>query len=115
MKHISRITTFILIALLFAQSTLVAEAQGESKKPDPGFKDKATHVDKSYLPYYGKNAVVDTFIADGLLYSVDVVTQDVVNIEPEVMDYQVDATYTEDQLRGIAETLIADFFGKRSN
>lgn len=113
MKRISKITTLILIAVLFTQSILVAQAQEGSQKPDPGFRDKATHIDKSHLPYYGKNAIVDTYIADGLLYSVDIATQDVVIIEPEVMVYQVDATYNEDELRGMAEALINDFFGQK--
>lgn len=75
MKKISRITTFFLVALLFAQSVLVVEAKGESKTPDPGFKDKATYIEKSRVPYFGNDAVVDTYLADGILYSVDIVTQ----------------------------------------
>lgn len=65
------------------------------------------------MPYYGKNAVVDTYLADGIFYSVDVVTQDVVEIQPEVMNYRVDAAYTEDQLRRMAETMIAEFLGDK--
>ncbi len=113
MKLVSRIATFILIAFLFAQSVLVVEAKGENKKPDPHFRDKAMHVEKSRTPYYGNEAVVDIYLADSVLYSVDIVTQDVVGIEPEVMSYQVDATYNEEQLRGMAETMITDFIGDK--
>lgn len=113
MKRTSTITTLILIALLLAQSVLIADAQGQSKNPDPKFKDKASYVDQSHLPYYGKSAIVDTYIADGLVYSVDSATEDVVTIEPEVMEYQIDATYSEDQLREMAEVLIIDFFGQK--
>jgi hypothetical protein len=113
MKLVSRIATFILIAFLFAQSVLVVEAKGENKKPDPQFKDKATHVENSKIPYYDSNATVDLYLADGLFYSVDVGTEDIVDIEPEEMYYQIDATYNEDQLREIAETMIADFTGDK--
>jgi hypothetical protein len=115
MKQASKAITFFLTFLLFAQSAFAAQAKGENKKPDPHFRDKATHVEKSHVPYYSKDAVVDIYTADGMLYSVDTTTQDVVAIEPEVMDYQVDATYDEDQLREIAKATITDFLGDKVN
>jgi hypothetical protein len=113
MKRVSKIITFFLTLLLFTQSTFTVQAQSEGKKPDPNFKDKATHAEKSRIPYYSKDAIVDIYVADGMFYSVDTATQDVVAIEPEVMSYQVDATYDEDQLREIAEATIADFLGDK--
>jgi len=92
---------------------LVAQAKGAGNKPDPTFKDRATHIDKSHVPYFGKNAVVDTYVADGFLYSVDTISQDVVDIGPEVLNYQTDATFSEDQLRGMAETMVVQFLGNK--
>ena len=111
MKIISRITIFVLIALLFAQSAPLVKAKGESKKPDPKFMDTAIHIDKSYDPSYSKNAIIDTYLDNGMLYFKDVVTQDVVEIQPEVLGYKIEGTYTEYQLRGMAETMVAEFLG----
>lgn len=113
MKRITKTITFFLTLLLLTQSVFAVQAKGENKKPDPHFKNKATYVERSRVPYYGNNAVVDTYIADGMFYSVDIVTQDVVDIHPEEMSYQVDATYNEDQLRGMAETMVTDFLGDK--
>ena len=114
MKQVTKIfATFFLTLLLFAQSAPFVQAKGENKKPDPNFMDKATHVEKSNLPYYGKDAIVDIYLADGMFYSVDTITQDIVEIEPDVMSYQVDSVYDENQLQGLAETIIADFLGDK--
>jgi len=113
MKNFSKLSTLTLLFLLFAQVASPVQAQEKSKKPDPAFRGKATYVDRSQAPFYGKDAVIDTYLADGVLYSVDIVTQDVVEIEPEVMIYKVDAVYNEDQLRGMAEALITDFLGDK--
>jgi len=113
MKEISKIAAFFLLLVFFSPLSSPVQAKEKEKKPDPFFRTKATHVDRSHIPYYSSNAIVDTYVADGILYSVDIATQDVVGIEPEVMTYKVDAVYNEDQLRGMAEILIVDFLGDK--
>ncbi len=113
MKTRIKIFTIVLTILLFAQVVFPVQAKGENKKPDPAFRDKAAWVDKSHVPYFGRNALVNIYLADGLFYSVDAVSRDVVEIEPVVMDYQIDATYSGDQLKGMAENLVARFFGDK--
>ncbi len=115
MRHETRHKNFnfILTILLFTQLILPVHAQGENKKTNPAFKDKATYVERDHIPYYGKNAVVDIYRADGMLYNVDTVTQEVVEIYPEAMVYQINGGYSEDQLRGMAETMVAGFLGSK--
>jgi len=94
--------------------SVVTNGQTESKMPDPNFMDKvvgASQVAGSHLPYYGANAVVDTYSVDGMLYLVDASTQDVVTIEPEVMAYSIKAVYTKTQLEDVARNIITQFLG----
>ena len=116
MKHTTKITNIVLVlVMLLTQTVLSVHAQGENKKPDPAFRDKAAHIEKSHKPYYGKNAVVDTYELNGIYYSVDTVNGDVVEIIPDVINYEITATYSEDQLRGIAELMVLQFLGEKVN
>jgi hypothetical protein len=114
MKSVSRITTFVLtFLLLLSQLTWPASAKGQGNKPTPHFRDNAIHIEKSHRPYYGENAIVDTYLLDGLYYSVNTATDDVVEIIPEKMDYQIDATLSEDQLKEMAQKMVIDFLGDK--
>jgi hypothetical protein len=116
MKIISRITTLVLtLLLLFSQSTWPVNAKEQGSKPDPHFKEKAAHIDKSHRPYYNKNAVVDIYLSNGLYYSVDTTTEDVIEITPEKMDYQIDGNLSEDQLKEQAQEIVKDFLGDKVN
>jgi len=116
MKLSIKATNIVLVILmLLAQTVLGAQAKSDNKKPDPSFKDKAEHVEKSRVPYYGRNAVVDVYELDSMYYSVDAINGDIVEIIPSVINYEIDATYTEEQLKNIAETMVAQFLGEKVN
>lgn len=115
MKHIAKTTSIILALLMLLTTELSVQAKIKNKKPDPAFREKATHIEKSRKPYYGHNAIVDTYELDGIYYSVDAVNGDVAEIMPDVIDYEITATYTEDQLRGMAESIVVQFLGEKVN
>lgn len=105
---------FVVVLILLTQTVFGVYAKSEkNKKPDPSFKDKATHVEKSHKPYYGDTAVVDIYELDGIYYSVDADTGEVAEIIPDVINYEVTATYSEDQLREMAEDLVTQFLGEK--
>ncbi len=113
MKYIAKATSIILALLMLLTTALSVQAQSENKKPDPAFREKATHVEKSRKPYYGKSAAVDIYVLDGIYYSVDATTGEVVEIIPDVISYEITPTYTEDQLRGMAEEIVNRFLEKK--
>jgi len=114
MKQIAKATNIVLVMLmLLTQTVFSVQAKSENKKPDPSFRDKATHIEKSHKPYYGKNAVVDTYELDGIYYSVDASTGEVAEIIPDVINYEITATYTEDQLQDMAESIVVQFLGEK--
>jgi hypothetical protein len=113
MKQVSKIVLFVLSVLLLTQPVAMVSAKEESNKPDPKFKDKAEYVDTTLLPYYGKDAVVDVYSADGIYYAVDEITEDIVTIEPEEMVYQIEETYSEEELKEQAISIITDFLGEK--
>ena len=112
MKTLSRIATLLLTFLLLAsQVTLPVAAKGQANQPEPHFKDKTTSVNQSHRPYYGKNAVVDIYSLDGITYSTDTVSQQIVEIVPQDIQYKTDATFSEDDLKGQSEKLVTEFLG----
>jgi len=114
MKYAAKTINVVLVLLmLLTQTVLGVQAKPENKKPDPAFRDKATHVEKSRKPYYGKNAVVDIYELDGIYYSVEVNTGEVTEIIPDVINYEITATYTEDQLKSMAEEIVVQFLGEK--
>lgn len=115
MKRIIKATNILLVTLMLLTQTIFAvHAKSEkNKKPDPAFKDKASHIETSRQPYYGGAAVVDIYELDGIYYSVDADTGEVTEIIPNVIDYETTATYTEAELRGKAEEIVSQFFGER--
>lgn len=115
MKRTIKTANVVLILLmLITQTVLSVQAQSEkNKKPDPAFRDKATHLEKSHKPYYGKNAIVDVYELNGIYYSVDSSNGEVVEIIPDTINYEITATYTEDQLRSMAEEIVVRFLGEK--
>lgn len=113
MKHIARTKSIILALLMLLTTVLGVQAQSENKEPDPAFREKAAHVETSRKPYYGQNAVVDTYELDGIYYSVDTTTGEVTEIIPNVINYEITANYTEDQLRVMAEEIVMKFLGEK--
>lgn len=103
----------LVVLMLFTQNVLSVHAKSEkNKKPDPAFKEKATHIEKSHKPYYGDTTVVDIYELDGIYYSVDAVTGEVAEIIPNSINYEITPTYNEVELQGMAEEIVSQFLGE---
>lgn len=115
MKIVSRLAIIsITITLLLSLLILPVNAKDPNNKPDPHFKrSETTYIDTSYRPYYGKKAVVDTYFSDGLYYSVDTTTGEMIEIFPQRMNYKTDGTLSEQQLKNLAQRIVAEFLGEK--
>ena len=54
---------------------------------------------------------MDTYLLNGINYSTDAVSQQIVEIIPQDIQYKTDATFSQNELKGQAEKLISDFLG----
>ena len=111
MKNVTKTAISIFMVLAFFSMVLPVQAIGNDTKPNPLFKNNASHIDRSRRPYYGNDAVVDTYLLNGINYSTDAVSQQIVEIVPQDIQYKTDATFSQEELKGQAEKLISDFLG----
>lgn len=111
MKNITKIATSVLMTLVLLSMVFPVQALGKNTKPNPYFKNSAAYVERSRRPYYGNNAVVDSYLLDGINYSTDAVSQQIVEIVPQDIQYKTDATYSQDDLKSQSEKLVSDFLG----
>ena len=110
MKRITRIITILLALLLTPQLAHPVQAQGGNNWPNPNFMASAVLKEKTAMPYYDLNAVIDVYISNGQAYYVDEGSQAVVQIlTPDENSPEMTAVYNEDQLRKMAETIAYDF------
>ena len=111
MKNITKIVTSALMTLVLLSMVFPVQALGKNTKPNPNFKNSAAYIERSHRPYYGNNAVVDSYLLDGINYSTDAVSQQIVEIVPQDIQYKTDATYSQDDLKRQSEKLVSDFLG----
>ena len=62
MKNVTKTAISIFMVLAFFSMVLPVQAIGNDTKPNPLFKNSASHIDRSRRPYYGNDAVVDTYL-----------------------------------------------------
>jgi hypothetical protein len=106
MKQITKVITIMLALLLISPFALPAQAQGGNNWPNPNFMASATPAGKTSMPYYDLEAMIDIYLSDGLSYYVDEDTQAVVQIfTPDEYPHETTTSYSEDQLRKMAETI----------
>lgn len=105
----------ILVFSIFSSANLNVLAKTPNNKPDPNFQSTASYVQQTRRPWYSKTAKVNIYQADGLYYEIDATSGMVTQIQPSDINYKIDATYTQNELKKQAQTMVANFTKNKVN